>query len=290
MKSPASQPIVCQPAERHPPARRFFVDLFVCRLFSFNREIRIWSEKVSFTRCRKQEPSISRCHWCYNQQSWISRVWRMDFLNLLEGESLFLQKFNLVRVSQSLESIKVDDELIISRNRPQLRSYLRRTLAEIKFIINRLPKRALGPNRCDKIDSIFHDEFPVASPSHPPTRSISLPRRKHSAVCALLISTRRFSTFFLRRHGVEERRRTKRNQQGKWKTLIIDFLNVILRLPCHPSTQLFKGFHSHTHAPAPALGRCWSRSREDFRALQAPSHLISLAGVRCPCLFAFVRV
>lgn len=102
----------------------------------------------------------------------------MDFLNLLEGESefLFFAKYYLVRVSKSLESIsKWDYEMIISEQGTQLRRYLRQRLAEIKFIINCLPKRALASNRCDKIDSIFHDEFPVASPllahRHAPSHS-----------------------------------------------------------------------------------------------------------------------
>lgn len=182
----------------------------------------------------------------------------------------------------------------IDRSR-QLRRYLHRSLAEIKFIINCLPKRALASNRCDRIDSIFHDEFPVESPlTHRHAPSHSHGENTQRCVCLTYFHSTvfHFLSLFLRRHGVEERRRTKRNQQGKWKMLIIDFLNVILRLPCLSAilSHNFSRAFTHTHSRAPALGRCWSRSREDFRALAAPSHLISLAGVRRPCRFAFVRV
>lgn len=140
--------------------------------------------------------------------------------------------------------------------------------------------------------------FPLRLPSPTATLHLTPTEKTQRCVCLTYFHSTvfHFLSLFLRRHGVEERRRTKRNQQRKWKIVIIDFLNVILRLPsylpsCHTT---FQGLSlTHTHEAAPALGRCRCRSHEDFRALQALSHLISLAGVRSHAFshsFVFNRI
>lgn len=124
----------------------------------------------------------------------------MDFLNLLEGESesLFFANFNLVRASQSLESISG----MTSRSS---RSIGRSSSAVISVAESRklnslsIACRSERSPPIDVTESIqfFMTNFPLRVPSPTDTLHLTPTEKTHSAVCALLISTRRFSTFFL---------------------------------------------------------------------------------------------
>lgn len=107
----------------------------------------------------------------------------------------------------------------------------------------------------DVIESIqfFMTNFPLRVPlTHRHAPSHSHGENTQRCVCLTYFHSTvfHFLSLFLRRHGVEERRRTKRNQPRKWKMLIIDFLNVILRLPCLSAilSHNFSRAFTHTHA------------------------------------------